>query len=341
MEKEKFISLLARKFSGGISAKESILLEASIRESESYRLLATRLEAYMDHNGKSGIDTVGLAQTWDRIATFEQGRFVDEFDYNAPKPAFLSGNLLKVAAVLVLAACVGLLAYRFLSPNSYANDVLTAGNHKVFKVMEDGTTVWLNKKSTIRYNEDFGRQKREIFLEGEAYFDVAKNTAVPLFIHAGGIDIQVKGTAFNVNAYRENGTVQVALIRGSIAVTDRQNSAQSVVLEPNDKLFFPSTAFEGEARFQILRLNPAALLKDAMWAADTLTFDKEKLRNLALKLEKKYDVKIEIQTESLKEKRFSGSFTSETLQQVLEALRLSYPLTYSIKQRLVTIKEQE
>lgn len=80
-------------------------------------------------------------------------------------------------------------------------------------------------------------------------------------------------------------------------------------------------------------------LKEIKQTDDTLIFRKEKLKDLAIRMEKKYQLKIEIQSEQLKEKRFSGTFSTETIQQALEALKLSYPLTYTISNGLVTIKD--
>lgn len=337
MERDKFIALLAKQFSKEISAEESKLLEDTLQRHEKYRLLAKQLETYFIERSIKETDNGQLAKTWSKIAAFEDGNRVDQFNYTAPKQSLLSSTLFKVAAILVLTFAVSLFAYQFLSRNN-GNDTLFASDQKVFKVLADGTNVWLNKKSTITYNDDFGKKKREIFLEGEAYFDVVKNADVPLIIHAGGIDIEVKGTAFNVNAYPKNNAIQVALVRGAIAVTDRQNS-NSVLLKPNDKLFFSAKLAQSENAFQIVKLNPTVLLKDASWVADTLNFNKEKLRDLALKLEKKYDVKVEIWSDKLKEKRFTGSFSNETLDQALQALKLSYPFTYTVNQRVVVIKD--
>ena len=338
MKQNQFIALLAKQFSKEISAVESKLLEDTLQHQEKYRLLAKQLEVYFNEREANGINENQLTKTWEKIAAFEDGKQIGQFDYTAPKLSLLSSNLFKVSAILVLVVGVGLFAYQLLFRNS-ATDTLVASEQKVFKVLDDGTSIWLNKKSKIIYNKDFGKSKREIFLQGEAYFDVAKNTAVPLIVHVGDIDIEVKGTAFNVNAYPKNKAIQVALIRGAIAVTDRQNSSNSVLLKPNDKLFFSSKLAQSETAFQIVKLNPSVLLKDASWVADTLNFNKEKLRDLALKLEKKYDVKIEIRSEILKEKRYSGTFTNETIHQALEALKLSYPLTYTVSQRLVIIKD--
>lgn len=333
MEKDKFIKLLSKNLSGEISESEQSQLTHAL-ENEAYRNLAAEMESYFAE--KKVESAVPLALIWGKIEEAETHTIENKFNFSAPKQSLFSSALFKAAAILVIVFGFGIAGYYFFNQKQTAT--LAATNEKVFKVLDDGTRIWLNKKSNLSYNEDFGKKSREIALDGEAYFDVAKNTSVPLIIHAGGIDIEVKGTAFNVNAYKENDGVAVALVRGAIAVTDRKNTKNSVLLRPNDKLFFLNTSTV-ESAFKIASLKPELILKEASWTADTLIFNKEKLVDLALKLEKKYDLKIEIRSEKLKERRFSGAFTTETIHQVLEALKLSYPLTYTVTNRLVIIKD--
>ncbi len=340
MERENFIALLSKKLSQEISASEQTLLNDALANNKECQQLATQLEHYFNEKSKDNASTESLAQTWVMIAEAERGAITNQFDYSAKKQPNLLTTLLKIAAVLILVLSAGWMGYYLLNRSHKDFEAIAATDQKVFKVLADGTRIWLNKQTSITYNQDFGKHQREIFLSGEAYFDVVKNTDVPLFIHAGDIDIEVKGTAFNVNAYREAKQVQVALVRGSIAVTERQNTAHSILLKPNEKLvFIPKTITQSESNFQIMAVKPNVLNKEIGWTADTITFNKEKLIDLALRLEKKYDVKIDIKSETLKEKRFSGTFTNQTIQQALDALQLSYPFTYTINNRLVTIKE--
>lgn len=336
MEKDKFILLLSKKLSKGISEREQKDLEQALQNGE-YRMLADHMEYYFAEKKEVNIAVLPTEATWDKIAEAENG-VAPKFDFSVPKRNLFSHALLRAAAIFTLVFGVGLLAYYLSHRNP--TTLLAASDQKIFKVLDDGTRVWLNKQSSITFNEDFGKHEREITLVGEAYFDVVKNAAVPLVVHAGGINIEVKGTAFNVNAYQENDGIEVALVRGSIAVSDRQNSRNSVLLKPNDKLVFvDQPALQNQDSFTIVALKPGLILKETSWAADTLVFHKEKLVDLAPKLAKKYDLKIEIRSEKLKEKRFSGTFTSENIYQALEALKLSYPLSYTVDKQLVIIKD--
>ena len=94
------------------------------------------------------------------------------------------------------------------------NEVVTNGGSKSTVHLPDGSSVILNTGSKLSYNKDFGAGTREIYLSGEAFFDIAKNEKMPLVVHAGDVDILVKGTIFNVKAYTEDSTVETSLIQG-------------------------------------------------------------------------------------------------------------------------------
>jgi transmembrane sensor len=275
------------------------------------------------------------------MATERKGRKEQVWQNISQKRKRGFSGFFKIAVMFIVCVGLGFFLYTtMIRKENSTTDSMLAENIKVYKTLDDGTKVWLNKSSSIRINKNFGQQKRELFLKGEAYFDVFKNTKVPLIIHAGDINIQVKGTAFNVKAYKENGEVQVALVRGIVEVSNRLNSKQSVLMRPNEKLVFSKSGLNGkENGFLVVHVNPDLLLKETKWTIDTLIFSKEKLSVLALRLEKKYDLKIDIQSNVLKNKRFSGTFTNETILQTLEALKLSYPLKYKIEGKLVVIKD--
>lgn len=341
MEKDQFIQLLSKKLSKGISDSEQERLGQALQNVE-YQMLANQIEAYFVKQDTVSSMIRPLDATWAKIAEAEKNGLANDFDFSAPKQSLFASALFRFAAIIAIVLGIGLVTYYF--SNRTDTNLLAAKDQKIFKVLEDGTRIWLNKQSSIVYSQDFGKHQREITLKGEAYFDVVKNSAIPLVIHAGepsgGIDIEVKGTAFNVNAYQENEGIEVALVRGSIAVTDRKNAKNSVLLKPNDKLVFAnSSTSQNQHAFKIITLKPELILKETSWAADTLVFHKERLVDLAPKLAKKYDLKIEIYSEKLKEKRFSGTFINETIYQALEALKLSYPLTYTVDKQLVIIKD--
>ncbi len=344
MNRQKFIKLFSKKLSGEIEAYDSVLLNKAISDNAHYRELADHLEQYfIKHNKSDQTDRQQqLNQIWAAIQDNENSQISGKYDYSSPWNFSIPGIWLKAAAVIIILSFVSLIVYQLLYKQSMAEiERLTTNETKTFKMLDDGTKVWLNKNSTLSYNKLFGKQKREITIEGEAYFDVVKNSKIQLFVHAGAIDIEVKGTAFNVKTQKESQNIEVALIRGLIQVSERQDENKTFLLHPNEKIVYTTTQKAENNKLQIKSIDPSELLNETKWIADTLVFRKDKLKDLAIKLEKKYDVKIDIQSEALKEKRFSGIFINETIEQALTSLKFSYPLTYTINKRLVVIKEHE
>lgn len=343
MNRQKFIKLFSQKISGEINAENQDLLNVAISENEHYKALADDLENYL-RKQPTTVSPDGqqqLNQIWATIGANENEQFMGKYSYSKPNKIVRSAIWIRSAAAIIIIFFAGILLYQRLNRQQHTEfEQLTTQEVKTFKMLDDGTKVWLNKHSTLHYNKGFGTRAREIIIEGEAYFDVVKNNQVPLYVHAGNIDIEVKGTAFNVKAEKNSKDIEVALLRGLIEISDRLNN-NSLLLRPNQKIVYNTLLKDKENKLQMKLVNPAVLLAETRWIADTLIFRKEMLKDLALKIEKKYDIKIDIQSEALKEKRFSGIFINETIEQAIASLKLSYPLNYTINKRLVVIKEQE
>lgn len=344
MKKQYFLTLLAKRWSGEISLEEDKQLAQAIGQDEDFKQLAAGLTAYFQNkkdDHRTGINTSRkLKNTWETIALAEQQGFVPKYDHAEPVVStFSSVYLLKIVAVFLVIVGFALITFDILnSDRSLKFDTLNSVADKVYKTLDDGTEVCLNRGSSIRFNQDFGKEKREIFLEGEAFFDVAKNKEIPLFIHVRNLNIEVKGTAFHVNAYQERAHLEVSLLRGLIEITSDLDKVNRVLLKPNEKLIVAADDAGSGKVFKVIPLGAERQLQEIKWAQDSLVFKKEKLKDLVVQLEKKYAIKIEIRKEELKEKRFSGSFDAESLKEALDALRLSYPFTYTVNSKLVIIK---
>ena len=104
-------------------------------------------------------------------------------------------------------------------------------------VLPDGTQVWLNSNSKLKYSPDFNLHSREVDLEGEAYFDVAKDMERPFIVHASTIDVRVLGTAFTIKSYPQDETIEATLLKGAIEISGRDNpGAPRIILKPDEKL---------------------------------------------------------------------------------------------------------
>ncbi|MBZ4190256.1 FecR family protein [Niabella beijingensis] len=312
-----------------LSPDEEAQFLICVKENDRYRQLAEAI----GNSSRQRIAVEGmegkLKAIWARIETAPE--------LKTRRPSFLQPPFFRIAAVLILAAGIGLaIRYYFKPLKDDPMIVLQTTNEKLYTTLPDGTQVTLNYHSLLEYNTDFGDEKRKIILQGEAFFDVTENKKVPLQVLAGPLVVEVKGTAFNVNAYKTNPDVKVVLLRGAIEVSRRGEQTDKVLLKPNQWLLAPNTG-SGAVHFSIDSVDQA-LVRQMHWKDDSLVFKKEKLEAIALQLEKKYGVTIAIENETLKAKRFSGMLINESLTEGLEALRLAYPFSYKIENKKVKIR---
>lgn len=213
--------------------------------------------------------------------------------------------------------------------------------------LPDGSVVWLNSGSVITYGEDFMESKREVYLQGEAYFDIKHNAEHPFIVHAGNVDIKVLGTAFNVQAYKDEDKVETTLINGKIKVQVAGNPDKSFVLKPNEKLTVAMDLAQTakklkrlqppmikKVQFKVEELNypdQTAPLKEIAWLKDKLVFQNERFDELTKSLERRYDVNIIFQDPSLKTERLNGIFKNEDIRKALKILQMTTPFQYEIE----------
>jgi transmembrane sensor len=336
MEEKHFKNLLAKSLSGTITDTENAMLQNALSESDNYKSIYNELSGYLNQNINYKLkDNAALQLIWNKIEARANKQEAGVFNYDEPiKPEFFKFKYLKIVAVLCICISIGFLSYYYFNlsqSSTYLN--VKVGNEKLYKELADGTKIWINRNSELKFNNHFGKTKREIFLEGEAYFEVVKNSKIPLIVHLDKIDIEVKGTSFNVLAYKNQDLLQVALVEGLIHINDKTNSDKLYILKPNQVL----TIKENKINTEIT--SAKHLLQQTSWKFDTLKFNNEKLKDLCLRLEKKYDFNIEIASEQLKEKRFSGVFINESFKEALEALKLSFAFNYTLNGKKAVLKD--
>lgn len=232
------------------------------------------------------------------------------------------------------------------TPN--VTQIATETTSKTKVQLPDGTQVWLNANSRLFYNtEDFNKNIREVTLTGEAFFDVttamlpgSDGKKIPFIIHAGDINITVKGTAFNVKAYPQQ-KIETTLIRGLIEITTKQDPQRKIIVQPNEKITLPSsedlTKSKDSSRTESALYTISRLKKDkheivpeTVWMKSTLQFDNETFEEIIPKMNAWFGVEIQLKDEALLQKRFTATIEKETLTQTLNALELSYPFRYTM-----------
>ena len=277
----------------------------------------------------------------------------------------------KMAAAILISFTLGSVFYHIVGHRIQNNETLVA-SQEISRVMtplgsrsqvelSDGTLVSLNAGSSLRYSNSFGRENREVWLEGEGYFMVVKNTAIPFIVRAKDVTIQALGTEFNVKAYPEEKTVQTTLVNGLVSIRQTNTSVHTkeIMLKPKqtvtiyepaeiinpvkDKMAQPTTNRTPDRIAEKMTTDNTELKdninieqytswKDARWVIES-----EPLDELAVKLQRRYDVQIMITDDALKKYPFNGILADETLEQVLEIMKSIAPINYSIRKKTVTL----
>ncbi len=185
--------------------------------------------------------------------------------------------------------------------------------------LPDGTQVWLNGESTIKYSLPFNNQTRNVDLEGEAFFDVTRNPKSPFLVSMPHATVRVLGTMFNCKAYPGEKT-EVTLAKGKVRLgTDPVNSEKKdYILSPGEHAVINST---GQ-----IKINKENIDKYIAWHTGFLVFDDSPLPEVVEKLERWYGVDVSVRDTQLLSSRITTTFENEPLRQVLELLELASPL---------------
>lgn len=198
--------------------------------------------------------------------------------------------------------------------------------------LEDGSMVHLNSESVLKIPETFaGKNTREIWLNGEAYFEVAKDTKKPFVVNTDFMKVTVLGTHFNVNTYRTDGVVETTLVEGSVEVADKIKG-NKVVLKPAEQ------ARLDNGQLSVRKVDTKLYTS---WVDGKFYFEREDLEEIVSQLERWYDVSFFFVHERLKERTFTGVvFRDEALEKVLGILEKTAGIRCSLNGRTVTVYEQ-
>lgn len=270
---------------------------------------------------------------------------------------------LKIAAIVLVAIGV-YFTYEWIKPaanqnkltrqvadSSLSNFIVyttAPGERKKIK-LPDSSTVELNVASRLQLTKDFNNTNRDIYLEGEALFDVTHNEELPFIVQTPGYEVRVLGTLFNVKAYPGESISETSLIRGKVKLFKADGGhltllpLQKVVFENNTKSI---QTYQQEAAPEsgIQHIMPVTKslegeINEISWTENRLQFQNESMLEIKAKLERWYNVNIEWKDSIIGTYRFTGSFREEPIEKVLEALQFSYPFNYVIDQNTIVLSK--
>ncbi len=199
-------------------------------------------------------------------------------------------------------------------------------------VLPDGSTIILNADSKIRYNIDGKDGIREVYLEGEAWFDVEKNKEKPFLVHTPLYDVQVTGTQFNVKAYGSDNLLTTTLEEGQITLqsTDNFRLAKDIIIKPGEQ----ATLNKDSRELTVKEVNPKWYTS---WKDNKLIFVNMNLKDLEVLLERKYGVNIDIKDKDLLDLHFDGTIKNESILEFLEIIQKTLPINYRINGQQIEI----
>lgn len=347
--------LMARALSKEATPDELDELEQLLplypEEQEQYRLL-TRLWTVKEEGGDHASNS---REKVERI--FDKAKVIlaaeqDENNHPIRKSFRNVFNKWSYAAVIAL----GFLLYYFGNPYAIvsvkekaATVVLTKPADKRELLLPDGTRVTMNAGSRLSYDPGFSGKTREVFLEGEAFFDVAEMKDRPFIVHAGAVNIKVLGTAFNVKCYKDDRKIEATLIRGKIELSgnDKRNN-RTVVMHANQKMEVAAPRLAdttiSTAEMRIVNIDQRVRAEERIetsWLYDRLEFRGEDFVSLAASLERRYGINVHFVDQNVKELKFNGSFGKESVEQAFSALKKVALFNYKIKGNEVYIKSSE
>lgn len=349
------IEELLRKFNtGNLSPLEAKEFAKILKQGDDNDELKKVLTTYWDKTENTDIDTPTY-QLLERLkAGIKEGEIKRR--YSIQRKAIFT--FMKYAAVVLITVGVTWFVKDFISDNAisvkpiafqrtdslHQNEISVLYGSKSKVTLPDGSTVNLNSGSVLRYPARFNNESRNVTIEGEAYFDVKKDPTHPFYVRTNGITVRVLGTRFNVKSYPDEKTVEMTLVTGKIELYANglkiNDKNRLLVLAPNEQAVFKVKRGNNDSIESMEYNKQVNVTPIISWKDNQLMFKDEKLINLAQKLERWYNVDINIQDEKLRSMTFSGVFVKETIEQSLNALKLAAPFRYKMEKNKVVISSK-
>lgn len=322
------------------------LLMASYLSGEATETEKAELSEWLESLSANKKRFVEYQQIWTKSQTYfpsgeilsDQLKLKDQLIHQLSirKPAqSLSFWIYRVAAILALPLMLGIGWYwgnSETSENSTLCEVSTPKGHISKCVLADGTEVWLNAGSTLRYPSTMNGNLREVNLDGEAYFKVSKNKHKPFVVNTQLAQVKVLGTVFNLKAYSSDKNVETTLEEGSVEFKLNNNPKNPIELKPGEQVIFNKSD-------QKLAVNKVDTYLHTAWKDGKYVFKDAELKDIITELERLYDVKFHVQNDSLLHMHFRGMFEyDQNIFSALERLELTTNMKYKMDGRQIWLK---
>lgn len=350
MEEEKDLIILAKYIVGEANDDEKKIIIKWISEDASHEKLYVELKAawhqsdFYENSNRIDVDKAyNLFR--EKISKPKRKGFVIQF------------SKLRVAASIALLLSIGALTFFILekknnSTPAFSQEISVPKGQQEKIILNDGTTVWLNSASMLKIDDDYGKKNRNVYLEGEGYFEVVHHKDMVFTITTKNYTVRDIGTKFNIKAYTADSIFETAVMDGKISVEGRfagNDKVSTIFLAKNAVLKVRHPLVQNTATTSSVNSAPVVVIKNSpnintynYWKDDMLVFDNLSFKDIAVQLERKYNVVIVITDDSLNNYHFSGSFNKvPDIENVLNIIQETTPISYQLTGDTVRIKIKE
>lgn len=326
MDIDRFWFLTGRHMAGEASPEEEVeLLEALSRYPE-YKRRYDALNIFWGNSEQR--DAVDVEKALLRVKeNLETGN--EETKKKGNQRSLVTSFFLKIAALLIVGSLVGYIALTKIPARQWTyltwQEKSNSSGERSEMTLPDGTKVWLNANSKLKFPEKFSLTTREVYLSGEAFFDVAKDASKPFIIHLDRSDIRVLGTSFNVKAFNDEPVIETSVVSGRVAIitTDENARYDTIVLTPNYK----ATLLKKSGQVLKQKTNTT---DDRAWVDGKIIFRSNSLEEVGKVLERTFGKKLLLGSPSLKNCKLTGTFHNNTLEEIIEMISNSKDYQYRI-----------
>lgn len=347
---ERIWELLAKKFSHEISDEETKELDVLLKQYQQEFQQSEILNAVFNLEVTAEEDPAMTDRSEQRLRRMLEAATSDGEQAlpaaipaeEQPKNHFKRYSKLYAAA----AVNVAVVALLYFVPGRHAaaldNKINTERGAKTTVHLPDGSVVTLNSGSRLSYNKDFGIKNRQIYLEGEAYFDVKKSPSMPLVVSTATVNVTVLGTTFNVKAYAEDSLVEASLFTGTIQLATQKDPERVILLRPREKvtinqkqnaLNVPATV--KEVRNEMVSLQHMTSSRnnnsfdETAWLENKLVFRAVPFREVAKELQRKFNVDIYFNDTVFQDIRITATFSEASIHDIMPALQQTIPFHFT------------
>jgi transmembrane sensor len=352
MGKSRFIELMAKRIGKTATEKELEELEVFLDQFPEYRKMQKVTDALKgdlkqpDPATKQKDLSERIEELWYKIKNSNEGP--GSFTEKNNVRSLIYWRWAAAAVLILTISSVFFYTNRQQTNDRMAHYIYVPYGKTRGIVLPDGTKVKLNAGSTFSYPEVFSSTNREVKLEVEGFFEVTKNAKKPFLVHTSALTIKVLGTVFNVKAYRNDKNIETTLLKGKVQVELKDKPEKNIILLPNEKLIvdnnLPGTlnapaahTREAKIEYQVTALPQvkAEDIKETAWLINRIVFTNESFEEVAKQIERKYNVQMIFEDQSLKNEQISGVLENESLESALQIIQMTTPFKFRIDGRAI------